>query len=92
MAPRSLASVVFGDPPAFVLRADEVLDRHLDLVEEDLVELALTGHLAQRADLDALRRHRDRQHRDPLVRRRVRVGPHQRDAQSAKRAYDDHTF
>ena len=28
------------DPPALVLGADEVLDRDLDVVEEDLVELA----------------------------------------------------
>ena len=68
------------DAPALVLRTDEVLDRDLDVVEEDLVELALTGDLAQRTDLDALRRHRDREHRDARVVRRVRVGAHQRDA------------
>ena len=81
------------DPPTFVLRADEVLDRDLDLVEEDLVELAVTGDLAQRADLDALRRHRDREHRDPLVRRCVRIGPHRARCPSRRSvAYDDHTF
>ena len=65
--------------PALVLGADEVLDRDLDPVEEDLVELALAGDLAQRTDVDALRRHRDREHRDPAVVGRVRVGAHQRD-------------
>ena len=56
------------DPPALVLGADEVLDRHLDVVEEHLVELVLAGHLAQRAHVDARRVHRDREHRDALVR------------------------
>ena len=68
------------DPPALVLGADEVLDRHLDVVEEDLVELALAGDLAQRADLDARRRPSgSRASRCPGALRRVRVGAHQRD-------------
>ena len=40
-------------PPALVLGPDAVLDRNLDVVEEDLVELALPGDLAQRSDLHA---------------------------------------
>ena len=44
------------DPPTLVLRTDEVLDRHLDVVEEHLVELVLAGHLAERAHVDALAR------------------------------------
>ncbi len=80
VAPRSLASVVLATRHPSCSRADEVLDRDLDVVEEDLVELALPGDLAQRSDLHALGVHRDREHRDALVRRRVGVGPHERDA------------
>ena len=79
-APRSLASVVFATRQPSCSGPMRCSTGTSTLVEEDLVELALAGDLAQRADLDALRRHRDRQHRDPLVRRRVRVGPHERDA------------
>ena len=68
-----------GHAPPAVLGADAVFHRHLDRVEEDLVELALARDLTQRADLHALRRHRDREHGDALVRGRVRVGAHQRD-------------
>ncbi len=70
--------------PTLVLRTDDVADRDLDVVEEDLVELALTGDLAQRADLDAGRVHGDRQHRDPLVVGRGRIGPDERDAPVGK--------
>ena len=45
-----------GDGPALVLGADAVVDRHLHAVEEHLVELAVTGDLAQRTDLDTRRR------------------------------------
>ena len=65
--------------PALVLGTDQVLDRDLDIIEEDLVELTLARDLSQWANVDALRRHRDRQHRDALVVRRARVGPHERD-------------
>ena len=79
-APRSLASVVFATRQPSCSGPMRLLDRHLDVVEEDLVELALPGDLAQRADLDARRVHRDREHRDALVVRRVRVGADERDA------------
>src|SRR5436309_10944334 len=62
LAPNEAAAALVGKdrvrhPPALVLRTDEVLDGDLDLVEEDLVELAVTGHLAQRTDVDTLRVH-----------------------------------
>ena len=65
-APRSLASVVLATRQPLVLRTDEILDRHLDVVEEDLVELVLAGQLAERAHVDAVGVHRDREHRDAL--------------------------
>ena len=85
-APRSLASVVFATRQPSCSGPMRLLDRDLDVVEEDLVELALAGDLAQRTHLDARRRHRDRQHRDPLVRRRARIGSHQRDAPGRRSA------
>jgi hypothetical protein len=41
-----------GDPPAAVLLADPVGDRHPDVVEEDLGEVGAAGEVAQRADGD----------------------------------------
>ena len=49
-APRSLASVVFVTRQPSCSGPMQVLDRDLDVVEEDLVELALARDLAQRAD------------------------------------------
>ena len=41
--------------------------RHLDAVEEDLVELGSARQLSQRPDLDARRSHVDEEHREPVV-------------------------
>ena len=82
-----------GDAPALVLGTDEVLDRDLDVVEEHLVELALAGDLAQRADLDAGRASSgSRASRSPCAAARPDRCAPARSPQSAKRAYDDHTF
>ena len=55
------------DLPALALVAEAVLDRDLDVVEEDLVELRLAGDLAQRPHLDAGRAHVDDQVREVPV-------------------------
>src|SRR5262249_4917656 len=65
---------VHGDPPAAVLRADHVLARDEDRVEEDLVELGAPRHLPERADGDARRGPVDDEVRDAPVLRGRRVG------------------
>jgi len=47
--------------------AEQVLRRHRDVGEEDLVELRLAGDLAQRPDLDAGTLHVDDEVREALV-------------------------
>ena len=79
-APRSLASVVFAtrqpscSGPMRFSTGTSTSSRNTSL------NSLLAGHLAQRAHVDARRVHRDREHRDALVRRRVGVGAHERDA------------
>ena len=65
------------DPPAVVLVADQVGDRHPDLVEEDLAEVALAVERPHRAHLDALAVHVEDEPRDALVLRRVGIGAHE---------------
>jgi hypothetical protein len=56
-----------ADPPAAVQRSEQAVGRHTNVGEEDLVELGLTGHLAQRANLDAGRAHVEKEERDSVV-------------------------
>ena len=48
-----------GDLPAAADLAEQVVAGHLDVVEEDLVELGVAGDLPQRAHLDAVSVHVD---------------------------------
>jgi hypothetical protein len=66
--------------PAAADLAQQVLLRHLDVGEEDLVELRLAGDLAERAHLDAGRLHVDDQVGEPLVALRVRIATADKDA------------
>ena len=59
--PRSCRSVVIATCQPRADLADDVLDGHLHVGEEDLVELGLAGDLAERAHLDARRVHVDEQ-------------------------------
>ena len=59
-----VAEQELGAVPAAVLLADQVLDRHLDLVEEHLVHLMPAVHGLDRAHGDAGRLHVDQQERD----------------------------
>src|SRR5439155_889940 len=61
--------------PALVELAEEVLAWHLHGVEEDLVELGVAGHLAERSHRDARAPHVDQQARDALRAPRLGVGP-----------------
>ena len=79
--PRSWRSVVIATCPAVALVAEPVLDRHLDVGEEDLVELRLAGDLAERAHLDAGRVHVDDQVREVPVARRLGVALRDEDAE-----------
>ena len=67
------------DRPAVVDPTDHLVDRADGVGVEDLVELALAGDHADRADLDARLTHVDEQEGDALVLRRVRIGPGQRE-------------
>jgi hypothetical protein len=60
---------------AAVQLADEVLGRHLDVLEVHLVEVAVAGDVGDRHDRDArgVERHHELGH--PLVGRGIRVGP-----------------
>ena len=66
--------------PAVALVAEPVRHRHLDVGEEDLVELRLAGDLAQRPHLDAGRVHVDDEVGQALVPRRVGVAERDEDA------------
>ena len=65
------------DAPPAVQGTEEVFGGQFDIGEEDLVELRLARHLAQRADLDARQVHREQEEADAVVlaRARVRFGP-----------------
>ena len=64
-----------GHRPALPLDADQLLGGDEDVGEEDLVELGVTGHLDERAHLDAWSRHVDDERRDALLGpRRVGIG------------------
>src|SRR5207249_2898211 len=64
-----------GDLPAAMQLAEEVLARHADGLEEDLVELRLARHLAERADRDARALHVEEQAGDALAAAGLGVGP-----------------
>ena len=66
--------------PALALLAEQVRGRHLDVGEEDLVELGLAGDLPQRPHLDPGRVHVHGHVREALVARRVRVAEADEDA------------
>ena len=73
---------VLGVGPALVLLADPVLDRHLHVGEEDLVDLvahrrARAVDQVDRIDLDAGRLHVDQQEGDALLPLALVRGPHQ---------------
>ena len=91
--PRSCSSVVIATCQPSTLLAEPVRDRHLDVVEEDLVELGLAGDLAQRPHLDAGRAHVDDQIGQVVI-ALVASGSLSvtRMQKSAMCANDDHTF
>ena len=63
-----------GDHPPVALAADEIGVGDDGVVEEDLVEDVVAGHLPQRPDLDARLVQLEREPRDALVLRHVEVG------------------
>ena len=69
-----------GRRPALVLLEDAVLDRHLDVVEEDVVDLVLAAQGDDRAHGDARRLHVDQQKADAGLRLGLGVGAHQEEA------------
>ncbi len=69
------------DRPAVALLVEPVRDRHLDVGEEDLVELRLAGDLAQRPHLDAGRVHVDDEVREVPVARPLGVALRDEDAE-----------
>ena len=68
-----------GRPPAVVQPADRIVVTHAGVVHEDLVELAVTGHVPQGANLDAGLAHVDAEERDALVLGHVGVGARHHD-------------
>ena len=68
------------DVPAAADLADDVLERHLDAAQEDLVELRLAGDLGQRPHVDARGVHVDDEVRQPGMALGVRVGAREEDA------------
>ena len=62
-----VAEQELGVGPALVLLADPVLDRHFDVVEEDLVDLVRAVEHDDRPHGDARRLHVDQQERDALL-------------------------
>jgi hypothetical protein len=65
---RSCASRVLGVGPALVLLADQLVGRHLDVVEEHLVDLVLAIHRDDRPHGDAGALHVDQQEADAGLR------------------------
>ena len=78
-----VAEQEFGVVPALVLLADQVLDRHLDVVEEHLVDLVAAVDGLDRAHRDALRLHVDQDEGDAHLLLRIGVGAAQAEDQSA---------
>src|SRR5690606_21953733 len=73
-----VAEQVLGDRPALAFLVDEVLDRDLDIFEEDLVDLVGLVEQDQRTHRDPGRLHVDEQEADALLLlRRGAVGAHQ---------------
>ncbi len=68
---------VLGAGPALVLFADQVFHRHLDVVEEDFVDLVVAVEGDDRAHADARCAHVDQQEADAALLLRFRVGAHQ---------------
>ena len=66
-----------GAGPALVLLADQVRDRHLDVVEEHLVHLVAAVSDDDRLHGDARRLHVDQQEGDALLRLGLGIGAHQ---------------
>src|SRR5262249_12842623 len=64
------------DAPAGARRSEQVLGGHADVLEEDLAELGVVGHLPQRPHGDAWRLHVDQQQAEALLLRtgRLRAG------------------
>ena len=60
--------------PSVVDVADDVIGRRDGVVEEDLVEFAVTGESPYRPDVDARLVERDEEERDAAVLRRIGVG------------------
>ena len=73
-----VAQQVLGHRPAFVLFKHQVLDRHLDVIKEDLVHLVAAVHQDQGAHRDAGRGHVHQQKADAfLALLGLAVGAHQ---------------
>jgi hypothetical protein len=73
-----VAEQIFGDIPALVFLADEVLGRHPDIVEKHLVQMMAAVDRNDRTHRDARRLHVDQQERDALLPPLRRgVGAHQ---------------
>src|SRR5581483_7962982 len=68
------------DLPAVARLSDDVVARDADLIEEDLVELRLARHLAERADVDAGLLHVDEGRRDAGVLLCVGIGAGEEEA------------
>jgi hypothetical protein len=68
------------DAPAGARRAEQAIGRDAHVLEEDLAELGVVGHLLERADGDAGRLHVDEQQADALVLRRVGLGAAEEEA------------
>src|SRR5262245_32474514 len=64
--------------------ADEVLARHVDVVEKRLAELGAAGELAQRANADTGASHVDDETTDASVLRCGGIGPSQEHAERRK--------
>ena len=61
------------DLPALALLAESILDRHANVVEEDLGEHLAAAHVLDRPNLDARRVHRNEQTGDAVVLRSTSV-------------------
>src|SRR5690606_31718301 len=72
---------VFGAGPALVHLADEILFRHLHVIEKDLVDFlrTLDGEIERRdrIDADAVGFHIDQQERNALLRLATRRGAYE---------------